>query len=856
MSLNPYDWPNNGYLRGSQLDAMPVSDQRPKKTRESFSSHSRSEITIKMTSHSFMVLAVLWAIVIIWPRGSTANLIEGQSVELVLNGAAALVNIHEPQLKLHSVSEFYSLEPLEAVKKNMQEILRYAQQLGEPIMVPLNEAREHCPLLGGREIQQDPTIGPHPAYLPNPSQSMSPIEIYTKKNGNSSSCGYTISGRVLSSMEQTFPSYHYNQQANSWLNFKQLLSPHCPDGSYGRGDISQNYQSLVFPHRRSYNLILCGELCRNSFEQSKINCSAPMDQDWGELGCGMEGCRTYSYNPQTSECRLSPDHKPSMNEDWYGPSGEKGGITGIWVKVRCQSAILLPDVRLRAPLSRANKQFPLWSARATCVFDPLLYPTYRVYARCSTAESAIKILLAPTMAKIEDLSNKLKKKLDNGNLRMKRSSPLSKGLGAAGPQVLSFLSHHMLQIAPKFAHIPAAGPVLGLLLGLAGSLLPLISHIAYQSQSDDNYPVNSGTFIMQKRSSLSKYSQNWTQDHDILKLDYQSTIKYGVSLTSWIHSVVEQARVVEKSVLEILSDPRPRHRKIKKQLQKFDELNFVTFFSSPHFLRRQFYWSAPIKAGNPITNQALLSLNSDLPLVEGWRSSVSLSATTGLGPVSYMCTQNFNEQNPIPPDCLDPNRLGTPMESVLPASTKYLILKVLGKNKLIQILCGGNFVPATFATKGTFLAIVGRNCDAFSEGGLLIRAEQGDLALGYKVLINSGPKLINHSIPLAKGIRNQIINYTAVGAYPSIFLACWMMILTITLCYCQCCNSNIANKQSDKFSSGDHPITMPNTYTRPADPADPGPGTERAPDPPPLPLWRQHPEFKQFKSSRTSAALL
>ena len=122
MSLNPYDWPNNVYLRGSQLDAMPVSDQRPKKTKESFSSHSRSEITIKMTSHSFMVLAVLWAIVIIWPRGSTANLIEGQSVELVLNGAAALVNIHEPQLKLHSVSEFYSLEPLEAVKKNMQEL--------------------------------------------------------------------------------------------------------------------------------------------------------------------------------------------------------------------------------------------------------------------------------------------------------------------------------------------------------------------------------------------------------------------------------------------------------------------------------------------------------------------------------------------------------------------------------------------------------------------------------------------------------------------------------------------------------------------------------------------------------------
>ena len=861
--MNPYDGnlcfdlPDQCCLSDPTYD-MPRKGGRSGNRRRSCSEcPKKSEVTIKMTSSSFAIAAVAALIMAIWPKCSAA-LIEDQAVELVINSdaPAALVNIHEPQKKLYSVSEFYSLEALRAVRKNLASVMKHADKLGKPTRVPLNEARDFCPLLGGREMQQDPLRGPHPAYLPNPSKSMSPIDIFTKTRGNTSFCAYTVSDSILSQLEQSFPSYHYNQQANSWQNYKQLLSPHCPDGSYGRGEISQNYQAIKFPHRRSYNLILCGEQCRNSFEMASINCSAPLDQDWGELGCGTEGCRTYSYNPETSECRLSPEHKPDLNEDWYGPLGEKGGITAIWVKVRCQSSILLPDVQLRAPMSLASEKFPLWSARAACIFDPLIHPTFRVYARCSTAESAIKILLSPTISKIDDLSNKIKKQMGSNNVRVKRASSFTKGLGAAGPHIVSFLSQHMLKVAPTFAHIPAIGPTLGILLGLAGSLLPLITHIAYQTQTDDNYPVNSGTFIIQKKNSHTT-SQNWTQEKDILKLNYQSSISFGVSLTTWIQSVVEQAMIVEKSVSEILSDPRPRHKKIKKQLQKFNELNYVTFYSSPHFIRRQYYWSAPMTSGNPITNQVLVSLNSDLPLMEGWRSSVSLSSATGLGPVSYHCTAHFSEEGPLPNECFDQNRLGSPLESVLPASTKYLILKVLGKQKIIQILCGGNFLPATFATKGTFVAIVGRNCDAFSEGGLLIRAEEGRMALGYKVLINTGPKLINHTIPIANVIRNQILSYSSANSYPSLLLALWLLAITILLMYCTCCkNKTLPCDDTNSLSPGipQHNTMLPHSLAR-------SPGREFGreegePPAPPLPLWRNHPEYKGYKSSKTSAALL
>ena len=855
--MNPY---GILYSCGYSTYDMPQGEARLNNRRPSCSEcPKKSEVTIKMTASAWAVAALLWAIVTIWPRGCSAALIKDQSIELIINSAApaALINIHEPQRQLFSVSEFYSLSSLQSVKKNLASVMKHANKLGRPTRVPLNEARDFCPLLGGREMQHDPLLGPHPAYLPNPAKSMSPIDIFTKTRGNTSFCAYTVSDFILSSLEQTFANYHYNQQANSWLNYKQLLSPHCPDGSYGRGEIQENYQRIVFPHRRSYNLILCGEQCRNSFEMASINCSAPLDQDWGELGCGTEGCRTYSYNPETKECRLSPEHKPDFNEEWYGPLGEKGGITAIWVKVRCQSSLLLPDVQLRAPRSLANeKEFPLWSARAACIFDPLVHPTFRVYTRCTTAQSATKILLSPTISKIDDLSNRMRRQMGSNNFRVKRASSFTKGLGAAGPHIVSFLSQHMLQVAPKFAHIPAVGPTLGILLGLAGSLLPLITHIAYQTQSDDNYPVSSGSFIMQKKNSHSS-SQNWTQKEDIMKLDYRSPVSYDVSLTTWIQSVVEQAMIVEKSVSEILSDPRPRHKKIRKQLQKFSEMNYVTFYSSPNLIRRQYYWSAPVSSGNPITNQALVSLNSDLPLMEGWRSSVSLSSATGLGPVSYHCTAHFSDEGPLPKECFDSSRLGSPTESVLPASTKYLVLKVLGKQKIIQILCGGNFLPATFATKGTFLAIVGRNCDAFSEGGLLIRAEEGKMSLGYKVLINAGPKLINHTIPLANVIKNQILNYTSVSSYSTILLSLWLLAVTLLLLYCTCCKSKfIPCDDSIDLSSGlqQQNNMLPHSL---ANPTKPGPSeNEEGQQPPPMPLWRGHPEYKGYRSSKTSAALL
>ena len=289
---------------------------------------------------------------------------------------------------------------------------------------------------------------------------------------------------------------------------------------------------------------------------------------------------------------------------------------------------------------------------------------------------------------------------------------------------------------------------------------------------------------------------------------------------------------MERSITSLLDDPYPRNKKIRKYLHKHhSEVNYVTFYSSPHFLRRQFYWPTPIKSGNPITNYLLVSLHPDLPLTEGWRSAVSLGGKVAQGPISHYCTSLFNEKEPIPPQCMDNNKLGSAVETVFPASPKYLLVKVLGQGKIIQILCGGDFLPATFASKGIFLALVGRNCNVYSEGALLIQAENGEVELGYRILLDEPPRLINQTIPMPGSIQTRLaVNMTT----SDILLTVWLSVVTIVVAvYTLCVRKRSSHEIHALFTGMKH---HPGT---PREEQENGP----RPAPPPLPPLRNYPDY-------------
>ena len=802
-------------------------------------------VVMEISQSAFLFLVLVWGLILIWPlKGAAADSVENdQNIEVIINGAAALVKIQTAQTRINAVSEFFSLAQLKAVKGRIKKILSYANELGVPRKVPLNEARGQCPLLGGKEVQPDPTLGPHPSYLPNPSKWESPLELFTRTNNNKSTCSYTIAQPVLSGLGRSIASYHYAQQASAWQELSHLLSPNCANGSTGQGMIKGEYSHpregeysrIIFPHNKNTNLILCGEMCRNMMEMSTVNCSNEGTGGWGEGGCGSHGCRTYSYNPLTRACHFSPHSNPSVDTEWFTDLGKPGGKTAIFASVHCQAAVLVPKISVRAPRSHNNEQFPLWSARAACKFDPLIAQSrFQVYTRCTTAGSLIKSIISPSSFLIEEVEKRIKRKYRKNHARLRRS-PFDKSAGVGNPHILSFLSRAMLSVAPKLQTIPAIGPPLSIVLGLAGSLLPLIQTMAHQTASDDNYPLNTGVVIIDKHPPVPSSQYNWTQQLDMLSIDYQAETTNGVSLATWLESIIGQARMVERSISDVLDNPYPRNRKVRKYLHKHrSEVNYVTFYSSPHFLRRQFYVSSPIKSGNPIETNLLVSLDPDLPLKEGWRSTVSLGGGNVHGPVSVHCTSQFSDSGPIPQDCIDKNKLGSPMETVFPASSKYLLIKILGVGKIVQVLCGGEFLPATFASKGIFVALVGRNCDVYSEGGLLIQAENGKTEWGYKVLLDEQPRENNQSIPMPGRITDRFSNNFQNFTASDIFLAVWLLIITTTIITLACCHKNTMSCDTNVITTG----MKYHVSSREA------PGkNEPQRLPPPLPPLRNYPDY-------------
>ena len=791
-------------------------------------------VNIEMSGSSFLVLVLVWGLIAIWPiKAAQATAEEDQNARVIVNRGAVMVVVAEPQTRINVVSEFFNIKPLKEIQNKIKEILDYAEELKAPKKVPLNEARSQCPLIGGREEQPDPTMGPHPAYLPNPSKWDSPLELFTRSSQNKSSCSYTVYHPILESMGRSIASYHYAQAAEAHIELSKLLSPRCANGSTGQGMIEGEFRRVIFPHDRSYNLIICAELCRNMHEMAGVNCSDVGDI-WGQIGCGIEGCRTYSYNPLSRACHLSPHSNPDIDTEWYTPLGKPGGKTAIFSSVHCQSAVLSPKVTVRAPRSHNTNKFPLWSARAACLFDPLVFQSrFPVYTRCTTAGNLLKTLISNSADKIEKLEKRIKIKNKGNSFRIRRS-PAFDRRGVSSPHVISFISKAMLTLAPTFQSVPAIGPSLSIVLSLAGSLLPLITNIASASASHDNYPVSHGVLTLSKHRPTS-LKLNWSQSTDIASIDYRAPTTSGVSLATWIQSIVEQSKVVDESISGLLDNPHPRHKKIHKYLSKqrsaAGEVNFVTFYTAPHFLRRQFYWPSPIKAGNPINTHILLSLHPDLPLAEGWRSVISLGKAPAQGVLSHHCISLFDEKGPIPDQCFDKNRLGTPAESVFPASSKYLIIKVLGRGKIIQILCGGDFLPATFSAKGVFLALVGRNCNVFTEGGLLVQAENSVTRLGYKVLLDQPPISSNHSVRL---FNDRFAN--SANNVIEISLSIWMSVLTIALLIIACYLNKTSPCKANSLVAGSMRSNEP-ACGRPLDSGGP------SRPPPPLPPLRNYPDY-------------
>ena len=201
------------------------------------------------------------------------------------------------------------------------------------------------------------------------------------------------------------------------------------------------------------------------------------------------------------------------------------------------------------------------------------------------------------------------------------------------------------------------------------------------------------------------------------------------------------------------------------------------------------------------------------------------------GPISHYCTSLFNEKEPIPPQCIDNNKLGSAVETVFPASPKYLLVKVLGQGKIIQILCGGDFLPATFASKGIFLALVGRNCNVYSEGALLIQAEHGEVELGYRILLDEPPRLINQTIPMPGSIQTRLaVNMTT----SDILLTVWLSVITIVVAvYTLCVRKRSSHEIHALFTGMKH---HPGT---PREEQENGP----RPAPPPLPPLRNYPDY-------------
>ena len=82
---------------------------------------------MEISQSAFLFLVLVWGLSLIWPlKGAAADSVENdQNIEVIINGAAALVKIQTAQTRIIAVSEFFSLAQLKAVKGRIKKIAKW-----------------------------------------------------------------------------------------------------------------------------------------------------------------------------------------------------------------------------------------------------------------------------------------------------------------------------------------------------------------------------------------------------------------------------------------------------------------------------------------------------------------------------------------------------------------------------------------------------------------------------------------------------------------------------------------------------------------------------------------------------------
>ena len=703
--------------------------------------------------------------------------------ELSLKGPIAVIKVEEPQFQIFAMNEETVVPQLVAIRREMKEIKKFVQKLTEPTAMSLWEARNFCPTLAGNEAPADPTIGPHPAYLFNPSNPK--IALFTKPVHNGSSCFYAIEPYVLTALQYSIPFFHWDEQSSAWKHLAKLLSPHCRPEAYSRGELSSNYISYTFNHGAAYNIVLCGEMCRNHRSLMMRNCSR---QDFvSNRQCGEAGCRIYSYNLKSNECRFSADPDQVKLENWYSyknGTSSYGGITAINVLVECQSPLALPPLPLRAPKTASKPNFPVYAGRATCTFEPHVPSNFQVHVRCNTNAAYLKTILGPIQLRFKNTLHFLTKK---NKQRSKRNTfeMVPQIQKQKSTQIISFISDQILGLAPSLSVIPAAGPVLGALACVAGSMFKLISHAALGVRS-------SGRHLIHYKHIEMKQASPWFFNASDPEVDsYKGPISKYVSVPEWISQIEELVSNLEKNIEFLVEDWMPKKKKTRKYLQNVEDINLVAYFIPPNRIRRHFFWKKKAEGSN--TFYAILSLDNNVNIREGWVSTKvgvkddngddeeeNDAQTYNPGMVSLNCVreilQNFSPSH----HCFASN-WGASKISTFPISSHFRVVKILIKS-FVKIFCP-DIPPSLHHSEGIFLAVVSRACEVHLNENIIAPKERISTLFTFKVLINASPPQNDTALPLTTSLKKAIVSAIREKKAEPILLVglAWLACISIAL---------------------------------------------------------------------------
>ena len=660
--------------------------------------------------------------------------------------------------------EEISLEPIEEIKQEIEDLKQLAIKAGEPKIVSAVSSDSWCPKAYFEPIQDidDALVGVNSyRHAEIPAFAMQRYVIYTNYTREGEKyCRYRFSADMQSKGQSATAAIYFSTLYVKDVDIKMyqniMVKYHnggylpCNHNGLRKGKLKENSNTLKLKLPTGNGLLYCSETCQSynrkrDHEKFVHTCTTKECQT-------KDRCRYYSYDPVEGECIISTSSDPDY-DDWY-----EEGINSIVADHRCNPMHIADKILVK----KGNKTVDV---RQICNFDLNPSTDIPMYVRC---EGLSRSLIEETDKLTHKLQLKMKpllniKKIKGvqyhtkmQNVRPKRflesdntvniSSEITTELdyqrskrdtksnrSSSFTRILDFVSLGLDQMAKVVSPIPVYGPTLGLGMFSISSILRLIS-LATQEVYAVSRLIPDSKLTNNLEENLDSGNWAFQSDTNLVTLSYDEYNDYTRELEVVEDFHKQYQRINEKiaklPISYLINSNNPIHEDLKPVLEKGGFVLSLLYFEEHNRLRRIYYRALATK---PILQQvAVIGTTSYTAVNQGamtsiWKYGGSKDQAT------WQCGILLLDSNETSKNCYGMNNFNDERITSFNWMPNDKLIKIASAG-LLQVLCP--MINTVIYSKGLMIIRIDRGCSLTFDNVEIHSAEIMGRNKNYKVLLN------------------------------------------------------------------------------------------------------------------------